>query len=86
MNINVDFLPKPPVERASLVRSGRFFLNPASTLWLFSACPPCSTVAILSHWQRLFWCLNRMLYHVDLDYKAKLAPGVSPRPRALALL
>lgn len=24
---------------------------------------------------KIVWCLNRMLYHVDLDYKAKLAPG-----------
>lgn len=24
---------------------------------------------------KVVWCVNRMLFHVDLDYRAKLAPG-----------
>ena len=24
---------------------------------------------------KIVWCINRMFYHVDLDYRARLAPG-----------
>lgn len=54
---------------------GTFFLNPcfhAVALFRLSALLYRGHVEPLA---KIVWCLNRMLYHVDLDYKAKLAPG-----------
>ena len=54
---------------------GTFFLNPCfHAVALFRL----STLLYRGHVEplaKIVWCLNRMLYHVDLDYKAKLAPG-----------
>lgn len=53
MNINVDFAEAAGGK--GFPRSlGTFLLNPCFHAVALSACPPCSTVAILSHWQRLF--------------------------------
>ena len=81
MNINVDFAEAAGGK--GFPRSlGTFLLNPcfhAVALFRLSALLYRCHLEPLA---KIVWCLNRMLYHVDLDYKAKLAPGVSPRPRA----
>ncbi len=41
-----------------------------------SGSPRCSTGTVLTPVRaKVVWYLNRVLYHVDLDYKAQLAPG-----------
>lgn len=54
---------------------GTFFLNPCfHSVALFRL----SALLYRGHLEplaKIVWCINRMLYHVDLDYKAKLAPG-----------
>lgn len=74
MNINIDFAAA--VEGKGFPRSlGTFLLNPCfHAVVLFRL----SCLLYRGHLEplaKIVWCLNRMLYHVDLDYKAKLAPG-----------
>ena len=74
MNINVDFAEAAGGK--GFPRSlGTFLLNPcfhAVALFRLSALLYRCHLEPLA---KIVWCLNRMLYHVDLDYKAKLAPG-----------
>lgn len=74
MNINVDFAAAACGK--GFPRSlGTFLLNPcfhAVALFRLSALLYRDHLELLA---KIVWCLNRMLYHVDLDYKAKLAPG-----------
>lgn len=74
MNINVDFAAAAGGK--GFPRSlGTFLLNPcfhAVALFRLSALLYRGHLEPLA---KIVWCLNRMLYHVDLDYKAKLAPG-----------
>lgn len=74
MNINVDFAAAAGGK--GFPRSlGTFLLNPcfhAVALFRLSALLYRCHLEPLA---KIVWCLNRMLYHVDLDYKAKLARG-----------
>ncbi len=80
MNINADFAAAAGGK--GFPRSlGTFLLNPyfhAVALFRLSALLYRGHLEPLA---KIVWCLNRVLYHVDLDYKAKLAPGFSTRPR-----
>lgn len=74
MNINVDFAEAAGGK--GFPRSlGTFLLNPCfHAVALFRL----SVLLYRCHLEplaKIVWCLNRMLYHVDLDYRAKLAPG-----------
>lgn len=74
MNINVDFAVVAGGK--GFPRSlGTFFLNPCfHAVALFRL----SSLLYRAHLEplaKIVWCVNRMLYHVDLDYKARLAPG-----------
>lgn len=74
MNIRADFAAAAG-EKGFPHSLGTFFLNPcfhAVALFRLSALLYRGHVEPLA---KIVWCLNRMLYHVDLDYKAKLAPG-----------
>ena len=74
MNINADFAAAAG-GKAFPLSLGTFFLNPcfhAVALFRFSAL---LYRAHLEPLAKVVWCVNRMLYHVDLDYKARLAPG-----------
>lgn len=74
MNINVDFAAAAG-DKGFPRSLGTFFLNPcfhAVALFRLSAF---LFRAHLEPLAKVVWYLNRMLYHVDLDYKARLAPG-----------
>jgi len=74
MNINADFAAAAGGK--DLPRSlGTFLLNPcfhAEVLFRLSVLLYRGHLEPLA---KIVWCFNRMLYDVDLDYKAKLAPG-----------
>lgn len=74
MNINADFAAAAGGK--GFPRSlGTFLLNPcfhAVALFRLSALLYRGHLEPLA---KIVWCLNRVLFHVDLDYKAKLAPG-----------
>lgn len=74
MNINADFAAAAGGK--CFPRSlGTFLLSPcfhAVALFRLSALLYRGHLEPLA---KIVWCLNRVLYHVDLDYKAKLAPG-----------
>lgn len=75
MSINVDFAVV--VGGKGFPRSlGTFFLNPCfRAVALFRL----SSILYRAHLEplaKIVWCVNRMLCHVDLDYKARLAPGL----------
>ncbi len=73
-NINVDFAVVAG-EKGFPRSLGTFFLNPCfHAVALFRL----SSLLYRAHLEplaKIVWCVNRMLYHVDLDYKARLAPG-----------
>ena len=54
---------------------GTFFLNPCFHAVVLFRLSALLYRAHLEPLAKVVWCVNRMLYHVDLDYKARLAPG-----------
>ena len=74
MNINADFAAASG-GKGFPQSLGTFFLNPCfHAVVLFRLCALLYRVH-LEPLAKIVWCMNRMLYHVDLDYKARLAPG-----------
>lgn len=74
MNINVDFAIVAGGK--GFPRSlGTFFLNPCFHAVALFRLSSLLYRARLEPLAKIVWCVNRMLYHVDLDYKARLAPG-----------
>lgn len=75
MNINTDF--DVAAEGKGFPRClGTFFLNPCfHAVALFRLAAFLYRVH-LEPLAKVVWCANRMLYHVDLDYRARLAPGL----------
>lgn len=74
MNITADFAAVS--EGKKFPRSlGTFFLNPCfHAVALFRL----SSLLYRVHLEplaKIVWYINRMLYHVDIDYRARLAPG-----------
>ena len=74
MNIDVDF--SVASRGKGFPRSlGTFFLNPCfHTVVLFRF----SALLYRLHFEplaKIIWYINRVLYHVDIDYRARLAPG-----------
>lgn len=74
MNIGVDF--SAAADGKVFPRSlGTFLFNPCfHAVALFRL----SVLFYRSHMEplaKIVWYINRMLYHVDIDYKAQLAPG-----------
>ena len=74
MNIGADFAAAAKWKSPSRAL-GTLFLNPcfhAVALFRLSAL---FYRAHLEPLAKIVWYVNRMLFHVDLDYRAKLAPG-----------
>ncbi len=64
MNINVDFAKAAGGGFPSFAQDVFEPLLPRCGS--FPPVRPCSTVAILSHWQKIVWCLNRMLFTTSI--------------------
>lgn len=74
MNIKTDFAAAAGGK--SFPRSlGTFFLNPCFHAVVLFRLSAFLYRAHLEPLAKIAWYVNRMLYHVDLDYKARLAPG-----------
>lgn len=74
MNITTDF--KAFIDGKGPGRAlGTLLLNPCFHAVALHRLAAFLYRAHLEPLSKLVWCLNRMLYHIDIDYRAKLAPG-----------